>query len=488
MKNNGDVTGASARKFDVGGTLSAAITDQASKVDSSGKSVVATTASNASITNTSSSGSRHVNSEGTGFQASTFSTGSTGTTAKFGLKWNSEQTTGVDSNAQGESSANRGAKENIGAGIKLPFSGGGSGGGGKGDGGKGSGSGGPSPITLGWGADAAFGNSESASRLDSARRGLSSAAGTAISEDAVKDNRSGKDDRSTRSSSEDRSTYTGSDRTEQAGESAQVAQVSTAGRTDSRGRSNQIGAQIGTGKPLFQALGGGQGPTAAAQLRSAFIALTNANNPEQLTNAAQQVANGVGASAPAKDLMNSGGVPPPRSPESVAKEGTGAVDKLKNGGGRDGSPPGGGAPPAGSPPGKTSNGPSSGGPALGGTPTAGGQPPNLANNATPDFDTLSNRALKQYGSDTQAAQVQSGALAAATNAFRSRNGTSLDAATNAVLPSGLPYDSAAGYASALTLKAAKNEGLRDTLIQISNQGGLVTQPQQDFINLQLRKP
>jgi hypothetical protein len=222
---------------------------------------------------------------------------------------------------------------------------------------------------------------------------------------------------------------------------------------------------------------GGQGGTPEAQLRNAFIALRGANDPEQLMNAAQQVANGVGTSAPATDLMASGGVLPPSSPESVKKEGGAAVDKLKNGQGHDGSPPG-----------KTSTGPSSGGLAVSGTPAAGGQPANLANNATRGFDNLSDRVLKQHESDTQAAQVQSGALAAATNAFRSRNGTSLDAATNAVLPSGLPYDSVGNYAGALRAKAAKNEGLRDTLIQISNQGGSVTKGQQDYINLQLRKP
>jgi hypothetical protein len=304
----------------------------------------------------------------------------------------------------------------------------------------------------------------------------------------VKDDRSGKDDRSTRSSSADRSTYTGSDRAEQNGTSAQVAEVTSAGKTNSREKSNQVSAQVSTGKPIFEAMGGGQGPTPAAQLESSFNALARANNPEQSMPAAQQVANVVGASAPAKDLMNSGGVPPPTSPESVKKDGSAAVDKLKNGGGRDGSPPSGSAPPAGSPPSKTGAGPSSGGPAASGAPSAGSAPPNLANNATPAFDSRRDQVLKQYGSDTQAAQVQSGALAAAGNAFQNRNGTSLNAAKNAVLPSGLPYDSAAGYASALTSKAAKNEGLRDTLIQISNQGGRVTPAQQDYINLQLRKP
>jgi hypothetical protein len=318
---------------------------------------------------------------------------------------------------------------------------------------------------------------------------LSRSAGTGISEDAVKDNRSGTDDRGTKSNSTENSVYRGSNTDKKTERSAQVANVDTAGRTESQGRSNQTSAQISTGKPNFEAMGGGQGPTPAAQLQSSFNALARANDPEQSMPAAQRVANGVAASAPAKDLMKSGGVPPPRSPDSVAKEGVGAVDKLKNGGGgRDGSPPSGSAPPAGSPPGKTGAGPFSGGPAAGGAPSAGSAPPNLANNATPAFDSRRDQVLKQYGSDTQAAQVQSGALAAAGNAFQSRNGTSFDAAKNAVLPSGLPYDSAAGYASALTSKAAKNEGLRDTLIQISNQGGRVTPAQQDFINLQLRKP
>jgi hypothetical protein len=294
---------------------------------------------------------------------------------------------------------------------------------------------------------------------------LSRSAGTGISEDAVKDNRSGTDDRGTKSNSTENSVYRGSNTDKKTERSAQVANVDTAGRTESQGRSNQTSAQISTGKPNFEAMGGGQGPTPAAQLQSSFNALARANDPEQSMPAAQRVANGVAASAPAKDLMKSGGVPPPRSPDSVAKEGADAVDKLKNGGGgRDGSPPSGSA------------------------PSAGSAPPNLANNATPAFDSRRDQVLKQYGSDTQAAQVQSGALAAAGNAFQSRNGTSFDAAKNAVLPSGLPYDSAAGYASALTSKAAKNEGLRDTLIQISNQGGRVTPAQQDFINLQLRKP
>jgi len=487
MKNGGGVTGASARKFDVGGTLSAAITDQASRTDSSGKNVVATETRGASIVSTESSGSRHVTSDGTGFQASTFSTGSTGITAKFGLNWNSDQTTGVDSNSKGESSTNRGSSENVGLGLKLPFSGGngnrGKGDGGKDDGARGGGPGGLSPINPTWTGGAAFGNSEGASRLDAARQSLSRSAGTGISEDAVKDNRSGTDDRGTKSNSTENSVYRGSNTDKKTERSAQVANVDTAGRTESQGRSNQISAQISTGKPNFEAMGGGQGPTPAAQLQSSFDALSRANNPEQSMPAAQRVANGVGASAPAKDLMKSGGVSPPKSPDSVAKEGAGAVDKLKNGGGRDGS-----APPAGSPPGKTGAGPSSGGPAAGGAPSAGSAPPNLANNATPAFDSRRDQVLKQYGSDTQAAQVQSGALAAAGNAFQSRNGTSFDAAKNAVLPSGLPYNSVAGYASALTSKAAKNEGLRDTLIQISNQGGRVTPAQQDFINLQLRKP
>jgi hypothetical protein len=169
-------------------------------------------------------------------------------------------------------------------------------------------------------------------------------------------------------------------------------------------------------------------------------------------------------------------VNPPASTGSVRAQAEQSVNGLAATGAKDmGTNPGTAGSAGGSP-----------GGAGGGSRRTGKAAPNLASASQAAFEQTASKAVGQSKAEDTAARDGATTLAAGVGAFRDRNGSALSAAKNAVSPTGLQFDSGAGYAAILRDRAANDPGLRATLDQVKTNGGLMTQAQRDYIMLKLR--
>ena len=112
--------------------------------------------------------------------------------------------------------------------------------------------------------------------------------------------------------------------------------------------------------------------------------------------------------------------------------------------------------------------------------------PDLSKGAAGDFNRMAGNAKRQYDEEKAAAEGGATALEAGVSVFRERNSSAMSAAKNAVSPSGLKFDSGAGYAAKLNERAENDPALRATLDKINNNGGRMTQNERDYIQLKLR--
>jgi conjugal transfer mating pair stabilization protein TraG len=480
----GAVTGAQVWGFNAGGpSVGASASRVASSVksDNTGVSAIGTTGVSKTTTDTTSS--TWSTSNGTRFDVGTYSGSYIGGSQVIGSNWGSDSRVETGRASQGQASTFRAQTEQAQLGINF--------GGSAGVGGGGSqvgvsqvvgGQGGGRPsfnfgAKLGVDGTQSLQNSYTGTTLDSARNSLSSSAGTSISQSGETGSRSGNEKKSAASTSTDLTNATGRQNANQTGKSAAVVTNNTASTTNSAGDSNAITGTTNTAEPVLRELGAFTGNNAQEQLASTQRAMAAARDPAQAIPAVQKAADGLSGSPTGQAVLSAGGVPPPQSQGAVRAGGDKAIadfskDSPKN--------PSASPAPSGSPGGATP--PAAFAPA-GGSP---GSQVGLSKEAAGVYGGYAGQANGTYNSQKAYTESNAGATVAGVDAFRNRSPDALTAARNELL-GGLKFNSASGYASILQNKAANDPALRSELSAVAKNGGQMTENQQKYFELKLRK-
>jgi conjugal transfer mating pair stabilization protein TraG len=480
----GAVTGAQVWGFNAGGpSVGASASRVASSVksDNTGVSAIGTTGVSKTTTDTTSS--TWSTSNGTRFDVGTYSGSYIGGSQVIGSNWGSDSRVETGRASQGQASTFRAQTEQAQLGINF--------GGSAGVGGGGSqvgvsqvvgGQGGGRPsfnfgAKLGVDGTQSLQNSYTGTTLDSARNSLSSSAGTSISQSGETGSRSGNEKKSAASTSTDLTNATGRQNANQTGKSAAVVTNNTASTTNSAGDSNAITGTTNTAEPVLRELGAFTGNNAQEQLASTQRAMAAARDPAQAIPAVQKAADGLSGSPTGQAVLSAGGVPPPQSQGAVRAGGDKAIadfskDSPKN--------PSASPAPSGSPGGATP--PAAFAPA-GGSP---GSQVDLSKEAAGVYGGYAGQANGTYNSQKAYTESNAGATVAGVDAFRNRSPDALTAARNELL-GGLKFNSASGYASILQNKAANDPALRSELSAVAKNGGQMTENQQKYFELKLRK-
>ena len=486
QNSKGDVTGAQVWGFNAGGaSVGASASRLASSVksDNTGVSAIGTTGVSRTTTDTTSS--TWSTSNGTRFDVGTYSGSYIGGSQVIGSNWGSDSRVETGRASQGQASTNRAQTEQAQLGINFGGSAAVGGGGSQGGGSQVAGgqSGGRPSFNLGGSLGVngtqSLQNSYTGMTLDSARNSLSSSAGTSISQSGETGSRSGSDKKSVASTSADLTNSTGRQNAKQAGKSAAVVTNNTASTTNSAGDSNAITGTTNTAEPVLRELGAFTGNSPKEKLASAQSALANARDPVQTIPAVQRAADGLSGSPTGQAVLSAGGVPPPQSQGAVRAGGDKAIADFSKD-----SPtnPGASAAPSGSPGGATAPTARPSAPA-GGSP---GSPVDLSKEAAGVYGGYAGQANGTYNSQKAYTESNAGATVAGVDAFRNRNPDALTAARNELL-GGLKFNSASGYASILQNKAANDPALRSELSAVAKSGGQMTENQQKYFELKLRK-
>jgi hypothetical protein len=486
QNSKGDVTGAQVWGFNAGGPSVGASTSRlASSVDSSATGVSAIGTTGVSKTTTDTTSSTWSTSNGTRFDVGTYSGSYIGGSQVIGSNWGTDSRVETGRASQGQASTNRAQTEQAQLGINFGGSAAVGGGGSQGGGSQVAGgqSGGRPSFNLGGSLGVngtqSLQNSYTGMTLDSARNSLSSSAGTSISQSGETGSRSGSDKKSVASTSADLTNSTGRQNAKQAGKSAAVVTNNTASTTNSAGDSNAITGTTNTAEPVLRELGAFTGNNAQEKLASTQRAMAAARDPAQAIPAVQNAADGLSGSPTGQAVLSAGGVPPPQSQGAVRAGGDKAIADFSKD-----SPtnPGASAAPSGSPGGATAPTARPSAPA-GGSP---GSPVDLSKEAAGVYGGYAGQANGTYNSQKAYTESNAGATVAGVDAFRNRNPDALTAARNELL-GGLKFNSASGYASILQNKAANDPALRSELSAVAKSGGQMTENQQKYFELKLRK-
>ncbi|MCX7214668.1 MAG: conjugal transfer protein TraG N-terminal domain-containing protein [Burkholderiales bacterium] len=486
QNSKGDVTGAQVWGFNAGGPSVGASTSRlASSIDSSATGVSAIGTTGVSKTTTDTTSSTWSTSNGTRFDVGTYSGSYIGGSQVIGSNWGTDSKMETGRTSQGQATTYRTQTEQAQLGINFGGSAGVGGGGSQGGGSQVAGgqSGGRPSFNFGakLGVDGtqSLQNSYTGMTLDSARNSLNSSAGTSISQSGETGSRSGSEKKNAASTSTDLTNATGRQNANQTGKSAAVVTNNTAGTTNSAGDSNAITGTTNTAEPVLRELGAFTGNSAQEKLASTQKAMAKARDPVQAIPAVQRAAEGLSASPTGEAVLSAGGVQPPQSQGAVKAGGDKAFNDFSKDGPKN---PSASPAPSRSPGGAT---PPTAGPfaPAGGSP---GSPVDLSRDAAGVYGGYAGQATGTYNSQKAETENQAGATFAGVGAFRNRSPDALTAARNELF-GGLTFNSASGYASILQDKAANDPALRSELSAVAKNGGQMTENQQKYFELKLRK-